>query len=60
MSRVLVANDQRTVHAEIREDDDGRVTAACEAGDWATEPGRDDQFEDVVQEAQIHMDQVHS
>ena len=59
MSRVLVANDTRTVYAEIFETDDGVATAVCEAGDWATEPGRVDQFEDVVQFAQIHMDQVH-
>ncbi|MFI1194127.1 hypothetical protein ACH4T9_12830 [Micromonospora sp. NPDC020750] len=59
MSRLLVSNDLRTVFAEVAETDDGVITAACEAGDWATDPDRDDQLADVLQEAQIHMDRAH-
>ncbi|MEV5819357.1 hypothetical protein AB0L22_09290 [Micromonospora haikouensis] len=59
MSRLLVANDARIVHVEVFQAPDGQVTARCEAGDWATDPARDDQLADVLQDAAIHVDWAH-
>lgn len=63
MSRLLVTNDARTVFVEVVAGADKRVTAACEAGDWATatptDPCSADQFDALITEASMHVDQAH-
>lgn len=61
MSRILVANDARTVYVEVRVDRNGYGQAECEADrcPWATEPGRFDFVRDVIDEAGTHLDQEH-
>ena len=59
MSRILVTTDDRTVAAEVTVDDEGTVSAVCEAGDWATVPSRGDTLADVVDYAATHVDRAH-
>ncbi|MEU8158102.1 hypothetical protein AB0B94_30990 [Micromonospora sp. NPDC048986] len=60
MSRILVANDSRTVHVEVFIDQaEGSATAACEGCDWTTEPGRVDYARDVINHAGNHVDREH-
>lgn len=59
MSRIWVSNDNGDLMAEVEIDDDGRVSAACEMGDWATDPDRRDSLDYVIDQAGIHMDRAH-
>lgn len=54
-----MSNDDDTVRAEIKQDDEGYASGRCEAGDWRTDPDRFDGLHDVIEEAGIHMDQAH-
>lgn len=61
MSRVLVANDTRTVYVEVAvEQTEGLTTATCE-GDrcgWRSEPFGYS-LPDAIDEAGTHLDQEH-
>lgn len=61
MSRILVANDRRTVHVEVTvEPVEGLVTATCEDGrcGWVSEPFCYS-LPDALDEAGTHLDQEH-
>ena len=64
MSRILVANDDRTVHVELAtsRDDDYAYYASgrCEGCDWTTPPGYDRDVASAVIDASAHLDRKHN
>ena len=61
MSQTLVVDDTRSVVAVVVVDDlTGSAIAICETCGWVTDPERGYSFEDVVQEAHVHVDREHA
>ena len=58
----LTVSDDGTASVSLSKDDDGAGRAACNVPGcgWASDPDRFDPFEDVAEEAAIHLDSNHS
>lgn len=60
MSRLLVADDRRTVFAELAIDTDGSTGGFCHACPWTVEPQPGESLRHAIDEASDHVDHGHS